>query len=84
MICKIRCLECLFETLPIISNSPNITLYGKLKNASLHSALFEKRNILKEKIHSDLKIDIKNVSYDNVLSKQIHVLRVCGGRGDKE
>lgn len=48
IICKIQCLEYLFETLPVTSNSPNITLHEKLKNSSFDPILFVNRNILKE------------------------------------
>ena len=66
IICKIRCLEYLFETLQVTSNCPNITLYKKLKSTSLDPVLFVNRNILKEGIHTDLTVDLKNISYDNV------------------
>lgn len=48
IICKIQCLEYLFETLPVISKCPNITLYKKLKSSSFDLILFVNRNILKE------------------------------------
>lgn len=48
IICKIWCLEYLFESLPIISNCPKITLYQKLKTTGVDLVLFERKNILKE------------------------------------
>lgn len=48
------------------SNSSNITLYEKPRNVNLDPILFEKGNILKEKSYTELKDDIKNLSYDNV------------------
>lgn len=47
IICKIWCLEYLFD-LPIISNCPKITLYQKLKNTGVDLVFFDSRNILKE------------------------------------
>lgn len=38
----------------------------KLKNANFYPILSEKRDILKEEIHIALKVDIQNVSYNNV------------------
>lgn len=48
IICKIWCLEHLFESLPIISNCPKITLYKKLKTTGVDLVLFERKNIFKE------------------------------------
>lgn len=48
IICKLWCLEYLFESLPIKSNCPKITLYKKLKNTGVDLLFFESRNILKE------------------------------------
>lgn len=55
MICKIQCLEYFLETLPVTSNSPNDPVF------------FEKGFFfLKEELQADLKVDIKNLSYNNV------------------
>lgn len=59
--------------LSITSKSPNITLYGKLKNAILDPALLEEGNILKEEIHTDFKVVIM------YFSRQMQILAKCVG-----